>query len=127
MEGQKNKLSVRQRIFRAFLPILLYVALAESAYAQSQPGSLINPLADTINSIPKFIAGVLKVVVMVALPIIVLFFVYAGFKFLFAQGNAGKLQDARKNLVYAVIGAVLILGAWVIATLIAGTVTQLLK
>jgi len=42
-----------------------------------------------------------------------------------ARGNSSKLDEAKKNFVYVIIGALLILGAWVIATLIGGTVTQL--
>ena len=62
---------------------------------------------------------------MVALPILTLFIVYSGFLFISAQGNSSELETAKKNFAYVVIGAVLILGAWVIATLIGGTVAQL--
>ncbi|MDO8552020.1 MAG: hypothetical protein Q7S01_00655 [bacterium] len=102
--------------------------LAQSHFASAQttnPTFLKNPLRDEFGTIPLFIAGVLKVLVMVALPVIVLFFVLAGFKFISAQGNPSELTVARKNFMYVVIGALLILGAWVIATLIAGTVSEL--
>ncbi len=86
---------------------------------------LENPLNSSFSTIPAFIAGALKVLVIVALPIITLFLVVSGFMFVFARGNSSKLEDAKKNFVYVIIGALLILGAWVIATLIGGTVTQL--
>ena len=86
---------------------------------------LENPLNSNFSTIPAFIAGALKVLVIVALPIITLFIVVAGFMFVLARGNSSKLEDAKKNFVYVIIGALLILGAWVIATLIGGTVTQL--
>ncbi len=86
---------------------------------------LENPLNKNFSSIPLFIAGALKVLVIVALPIITLFIVIAGFMFVLARGNESKLSEAKKNFVYVMIGALLILGAWVIATLIGGTVTQL--
>ncbi|MBI5457372.1 hypothetical protein HY971_01460 [Candidatus Kaiserbacteria bacterium] len=86
---------------------------------------LENPLNSNFSTIPAFIAGALKVLVIVALPIIALFIVIAGFMFVFARGNSSKLEEAKKNFVYVIIGALLILGAWVIATLIGGTVTQL--
>jgi hypothetical protein len=85
---------------------------------------LQNPLA--FGSIPAFIAGALKVLVMVALPIISLFIVYAGFQFVMAQGNPGELTKARQNFIYVVLGALLILGAWSIAVLLGGTVSQLM-
>lgn len=102
--------------------LLLTVSVAHAADCGS---GLCNPLNSNFSTIPAFIAGALKVLVIVALPIITLFLVISGFMFVFARGNASKLEDAKKNFVYVIIGALLILGAWVIATLIGGTVTQL--
>lgn len=90
-------------------------------------GVLANPLNSAFDTIPKFISGVLQAVVMISLPIITLFFVFVGYKFISAQGNSGKLDEAKKNLWYAVVGALLILGAWVLATLIAGTINQIVR
>lgn len=86
-------------------------------------GELQNPTQ--FSGVADFIAGALRAVVIVALPIISLYIVYAGFLFLLAQGNEENLSKAKRNLLYVIIGAILILGAWVIATLIGGTVSQL--
>ena len=114
-------------VSRAVLSLLsviaFYILTTIVAYAQS--GSLENPLNSNFSTIPTFIAGALKVLVMVSLPIIAFFIVYSGFLFVFARGNETKLTKARDNFLYVIIGALLILGAWVIATLIGGTVTQL--
>lgn len=107
-----------------------YVLQTAATHAETcgkDGASLCNPLNSQYSSIPTFIAGALKAVVVIALPIIVLFFVIAGFQFISAQGNPGKLDEARKNFMWVVIGALLILGAWVLATLIAGTVAQLVE
>ena len=63
--------------------------------------------------------------VQVGLPVVALFMLIAGYKFVSARGNSSKLDEAKQNFVYVVIGATLILGAWVIATLIGNTVTQI--
>jgi hypothetical protein len=84
---------------------------------------LTNPVR--FPSIAKFIEGTLEVVTMIALPIIALFMVYAGFKYVLARGNSEKIRDAHTNFLYVVIGAGLILGAWIFAKLIEGTVLQL--
>ncbi|MDO8562154.1 MAG: hypothetical protein Q7S05_05055 [bacterium] len=105
------------------LPAIFFAGVAVAHAAPST--GLENPLNSSFSTIPDFIAGVLKVVVMIALPIITIFFVIAGFQFILARGRPGKLDEARKNFVYVVIGALLIMGAWVLATMIAGTVTQL--
>ncbi len=125
---QNETLTATVKIFLSSFALFLAnvsIALAAGADGSGSGNSLQNPLQ--FNGIAEFIAGALKVMVMVALPIISLFIVYAGFMFVSAQGNTEKLAAARNNFFYVVIGAILILGAWVIATLIGGTVTQLTK
>ena len=91
------------------------------AFAAAQ--SLENPTR--FPSIERFIEGVLRAVVYIAIPVIALFMVYAGFLFVKARGNSSQIDEAKKNFVYVVLGAILILGAWVFATLIGATVSQL--
>ncbi len=98
----------------------VYLSGVTLAFAQT---ALQNPTQ--FNGIADLIAGALRAMVVVALPIISLFIVYSGFLFLTAQGSEEGLQKAKRNFLYVIIGATLILGAWVIATLIGGTVSQL--
>lgn len=102
----------------------LAVVFATNVCLAQNNSGLQNPLNSNFQSIPNFIAGALKVMVQVALPIIALFMVYAGFKFVTARGNTEQINSAKQNFLYVVIGAILILGAWVIATLIGGTISQ---
>lgn len=95
------------------------VTAPQFLYAQS----LENPLR--FNSVSEFINGLLEAVVYIALPIISLFIVYAGFLFVTARGDTNQISTARKNFLYVVIGALLILGAWALAELIGGTIEQL--
>jgi hypothetical protein len=85
-----------------------------------------NPLGDVhINSIPDFIAEVIKTVLLLAIPVIVLAIIYAGFLFVTAQGNSEKLGKAKKVLLYTLVGAAIILGSFVIANAIKGTVEDI--
>src|SRR5580692_2880238 len=86
-------------------------------FAQNTPcngttadNGLCNPLSSQFSSIPSFIAGALKVMVEIALPIIAVFIVISGFLFVAARGNSEKLSKARSNFMYVIIGALLILG-----------------
>lgn len=124
MKDMQKLKQILELFFAGASAALVQVSLA-LADSNCTGNSLCNPLNPQFNSIPGFISGVLKVMVEVALPIITIFIVYAGFKFVAARGNPGKLDEAKQNFVWVIFGALLILGAWVIATLIGGTVTQL--
>lgn len=88
-------------------------------------GTLANPLNPLFDSIPKFIEGALRAMVIVALPILTIFIVLSGFYFVAARGNEAKLTKARQNFMYVILGSILILGAWTISSLIASTLGQL--
>lgn len=119
----KNLLHISRYLYTTLVSLVFVFAAQVVQAAQS---GLDNPLDPSFSDIPTFIAGALKVLVVIALPIIALFIVVAGFMFIKARGNPSDLSKAKENFKYVIIGALLILGAWVIATLISGTVTQLL-
>ena len=60
-----------------------------------------------------------------AIPVAILFLVYAGFLFVWARGNPVGLKRAKWNLFYVVIGIGIFLGAWVLGQIIANTLTSL--
>jgi hypothetical protein len=85
-----------------------------------------NPLGDNgPKDIPAFIEKIIDIVLIVGVPIVTLAIIYTGFLFVEAQGNPEKLTKARKALMYTLIGAALILGAWVIAKAIGTTVDDI--
>src|SRR3989344_6953560 len=117
-------------LFAFILTAVIYIVFPLLAYAavdvaEGTAGVLRSPLNAAFSSIPGFIEGALKALVITALPILTLFIAYSGFLFVSAQGNSSNLEKAKQNFMYVIIGAILILGAWVIATLIGGTVSQL--
>ena len=84
-----------------------------------------NPLGDNITDIPSFITTILNFVLFIAVPIIALAIIYTGFLFVTAQGNSEKLKKAKTTLLYTIIGAALLLGSYVIAQAIKGTVDDI--
>lgn len=84
--------------------------------------TLNNPLS--FNSIGGLIVGILNVLLIIAVPIVVFFIIYAGFSYVTAQGNPEKIKQASRSLTYAVIGAVLIFGAVAISQIIASVVCE---
>ncbi|HUO56076.1 MAG TPA: hypothetical protein VMU27_01430 [Candidatus Paceibacterota bacterium] len=109
------------------LPLIM-VTMAATAHAQTSgcTGSCLpNPLSSGLSTIPQFLAAALKALVQISLPIITVFVVYSGFLFVTAQGNKSKLEDAKRNFFFVILGALLILGAWILANIIAGTVSSI--
>ena len=85
------------------------------------PVKIVNPfrggdtlfalLRTVINDILLPIGGVLAV----------LAFIYSGFLYVMAQGNETKLKTAHQALLYTSIGTAVLLGAWVLASVICNT------
>lgn len=111
----------------ALLPALVY-GQADTGPVTSPSGgdalgfSLKNPLA--FETLQDFIVAILNVIIIIATPIVVIFIVLAGFKYVTARGNPAEIQKATTALTYAVIGGVLILGAVAIAEIIKNLVTS---
>jgi hypothetical protein len=84
-----------------------------------------NPVTG-FDNIPDLIVSLLDLVMLIVAPIIALMIIYAGFLFVTASGNEGKLGKAKEMLLYVIIGAAIILGAEIIATAIQGTVNALI-
>ncbi|MEI6864225.1 MAG: hypothetical protein WCK46_02575 [Candidatus Adlerbacteria bacterium] len=84
---------------------------------------LTNPLA------AETICGALKlfltVLLTLAIPVAVLFIVYAGFLFIWARGDPKGLQKARANLFYVVLGVGIFVGAWLLGQVVANTLNAL--
>jgi hypothetical protein len=88
--------------------------------------TIVNPLgSDGPQNIPDFIAKLLDIVVIIGIPIVTLAIIYAGFLFVQAQGNPEALKKAKSTLLYTLIGATLLLGAFVIAAAIGSTVDDI--
>jgi len=89
--------------------------------------SINNPIRSDIDTIPKFINAIVEAVLVIGIPIVVLAIIYTGFLFVKAQGNSEELTKAKKALLYTLIGAALLLGAFVIANAIQATVDDITK
>lgn len=82
---------------------------------------LDNPVPN-INSIPQLIEKLLNIVLTIGIPIVAFFLIFTGFRFVAARGNEEALTNAKRALLYTIIGAFILLGCWVLAQAIAGTV-----
>jgi peptidoglycan/LPS O-acetylase OafA/YrhL len=122
----KNK--VKNAVWGAvcFLVISPGIVFGQNSGGIDSPTSttLPNPLGGT-NSLTVLMDNILKVVKTIGGIAVVFFIIYAGYLFVMAQGNETKLEEAKKTLLYTVIGALIILGVSVIQAVIKGTLTDL--
>lgn len=70
----------------------------------------------------EFLQDILDVIMVFAVPLIVFMIIYAGFLFVMDRGSDKNLAQAKRALLYAVIGGVIILGAQAILAVVQGTV-----
>lgn len=92
-----------------FLPVLAFAQIG-----------IKNPIE--ANDLSDVVAIIVRAVRMVAIPFIVLAFMWSGWKFIVAQGSPDKLSSAKKNLTYVFIGALVILSAELLAAIVANTI-----
>jgi hypothetical protein len=138
------KLVLFKKIF-SFLLIISFFAITSSVFAQPTGSistgnptgsistgdgslqlnfSISNPIPG-VDTLPQFIEKLLDIVMTVGIPVVAIFIIYAGFLFVKARGNEKDLQTAKDALLYALIGAAILLGAYVIAQAIQGTIEAL--
>lgn len=82
-----------------------------------------NPLSAT--SLFCFLKDILDVLLTIGVIIAVLFMVYAGFLYVTARGSQEQLTKAKHAFLGAVIGTAIIMGVWVIAQAIVGTINAI--
>jgi hypothetical protein len=89
--------------------------------ATAQGTSLENPLK--FGTITEFVKAILGAIMYLGLPIIALVVIMAGLQFILARGNSGKIEEAKQNLMFVVIGMGIFLGAWALTGIVANTIS----
>jgi len=113
--------------------IMVFIAplLAQAAGTTNPPIVIVNPFKCE-EGVSCTISGLIKTIVNdILIPIggvvAALMIMWAGFLYVTARGNPSKIETAHKALTWAVIGAAILLGAWVISQAISATIDQLKK
>lgn len=112
-----------QSLAARILSFALLIAISFPLTVFGDVQSLQNPLA--FDSLTEFLVRLLEVIALIGFPIIVLFIIYIGFLFVSSEGNPDKLKKAKSYFMWALVGALIVLGAQALAIAIQGTVDQL--
>ena len=126
-------MNLSKKIFASmFLALTLGVFLVPAfSYAQDSNSKITvsekvkNPLGSKFENLNSFVKTLLEGLIKILIPVIALAIIYAGLLFVTARGNTEKITTAKNALLYGVIGAGLVLGAWALAQLISDTVIKL--
>ena len=102
---------------------LALTALPLFALAACSGSGLCNPLG--YDDLTTFLRKLLEIVAQIGFPIIVLYIVYIGFLFISAEGNPEKLAKVRSYFFWAIVGALIVLGAEALSLAIQATVDNL--
>jgi len=106
--------------------LLLVIVLPIFSFAVEDvtiTATIKNPLS--AGTLFCFLKDILDVFLTIGVIVAVLFMVYAGFLFVTARGNEAQLGTAKKAFLGAVIGTAIIMGVWVIAQAIVGTINAI--
>lgn len=82
-----------------------------------------NPLQ--VSDLNNFVVGLLNALIKIGIPVMVVFLVYSGLRLVMARGNEKELEDAKKNLLWVIIGAAILLGGWTIVKVLKGTFDEI--
>lgn len=136
---------ISNKILQFLIPVTLLTILVlpvltfgQGGDTQPTPGGDTQPKPQSVNIKidnpfkSNSVKGLIEVIVNdILIPIgsvvAVLMVMYAGFLFVTARGDTGQIKKAKDALLWAIIGAAILLGAWVITEAIQGTINELRK
>ncbi len=100
--------------------IVCLPVLALAADGGGNIGAFDNPLGSN-KTVSQIITAVVDFILKFASVVVVLYIIYSGFLFVSAQGKEDKINQAKKTFFWAIVGALIILGARVLASVVCST------
>jgi hypothetical protein len=109
-----------------FLPFVLFAG--ECVSGDGSCYTITNPVSNQFGDggITSMLGAILRSITIIAIPVMVVAFIYSGFKFVKSQGSAAGIEDAKRTFGYTILGALLILGSNVIYQVISVTAEQVM-
>lgn len=117
--------NIKTKIFYYSLGLLLpVISYAQAPQAINTVVTIKNPLRGA-STIMELITLIMQNIVMpIAAVLVVLYIIYSGFMFLTAQGKPKEIEEAKKNLLWSLIGAGILLGAVAISKVVCVTISN---
>ena len=116
--NMNNKIKKILFFFSTFLPYSF-------AYAINIPNPLSNSVGNSLLSLLNVILT--RIIMPIAAIFVVVWIIWAGFTYVTANGNPAKIKTAHQRLLWALVGAVILLGAAGISAVVQNTVNGLIS
>lgn len=100
------------------------IAFAAPADSFELTVAVENPLGDK-KEIKDILAAIMETIVDIALPVVIVMVIYSGFLYVLARGRPDAVSKAHQTLTWTLVGAVILLGAQLIATVLVETVSDI--
>ena len=122
-ESLLKKVSIVVILLGLFVsPIVASAQLDTSAPVDS--GLLTGLLGCSDNTIGCVVLAVIKALLALAFLATILFMVISGFRYVTSAGNEEAVTAAKQNLIWAIVGIVVILLAWVILSIVVNAIEK---
>jgi len=108
---------IKQAGYRISGTATALVLTAQSAHAQ-QAASVPNPVNE--NDLANVLFNVVNALLLFAGAVAVLFLIIGGFRYVVSTGNPDQVDAAKRTILYAVLGLIIIFVAFVLVTLVQG-------
>lgn len=96
--------------------VALSATQAQVAFAAVSKPNVDNPVGET--NLGQVLASVINALLLFAGAVAVLFLIIGGFRYVVSTGNEQQVDAARKTILYAVLGLIVIFIAFVLTRLI---------
>lgn len=113
-----------KKIFVILLAVF-YLSFVPSAFGvgfdDTQPGCVI--VNDDVYSLAcagQLISRIISIALIFSGVVILVYFMYGAILFILSRGDAKALQKAKNTIVYALLGGIVVVGAFVIVNIVIG-------
>ena len=92
--------------------VILSLSLVTPVFAQTVPAT------GGVSQVQSFIESIVQVLITLAGAVSVAFFVWGGFGYITSSGDPMKLDQSKKTIWYSAIGLAIVLGAFVLSSIV---------
>ncbi len=103
--------------------LFLFAVVVAPVFADTINLQPVNGVVDKNIQISDVVSFVINLLVVISIVASLIFLIYGGLRWVISGGDKEKVENARKTVVAAIIGLVVVLLSWVIITIVLQVIT----